>query len=210
MTAAGLDPSKVRRPEWVTNGFPNGAIRVANSPEYPSRLGGEWHPWQFAPRFGLAYALNESTVIRASFAKMYLSTSGDAGGYSTGGGAIALTDSADAGWHRGLSSNFTEAISTFANPFTQNDVTRYARDNSLANSQATGGDPAAAGFDIDSRMPREYTWSFGVQRQLPGSFLVEANYSANLGRGLLAKDQVSRFPKDLFVPEQRETYRHQS
>lgn len=206
LRAAGLDPARVRRPEWLANGFPKGAIRVANTPEYPSRLGGEWNPWQFAPRFGFAYSPNDSTVIRGSFAKMYLSTSGDPGGYSTGGGAIALTDAAIPGWHRGLSTNYADAISTFANPYIPTDITRYVRDNRVANSQATGGDPAAAGFDIDSRMPREYTWSLGIQRELPGSFLVEAYYSANIGRGLLARDLVSRFPKELFVPEQRGTY----
>ena len=207
LAAAGLNSSQVRTPAWVTSGaFPSGAVRVANTPEYTSRLGSKWHPWQFAPRFGIAYALDERTVLRGSFAKMYLSTTGDPNGYSTGGGTIALSDAADAGWHRGLSSNFTDAISTFEQPFQRSDVTIYTRDNEVANFQGTGGDPAAAAFDINSRMPREYTWSAGIQRELPKKFLVEATYSANIGRGLLAKDLISRFPRDLFSPDQRTTY----
>ncbi|MDQ3253560.1 MAG: TonB-dependent receptor, partial [Acidobacteriota bacterium] len=155
VAAAGLNPSQVRTPAWVANGFPTGAIRIANTPDYPSRLGTEWHPWQFAPRLGFAYSFSENTVVRGSFAKMYLSTTGDPNGYSTGGGTIALSDAADAGWHRGLSSNFSDAISTFERPFQSSDVSIYTRDNTVANRQGTGGDPAAAAFDINSRMPRE-------------------------------------------------------
>jgi outer membrane receptor protein involved in Fe transport len=203
---AGVDPATVKTPAWVTNGLPKGAIRIANTPEHPSRLGQEWNYFQFSPRFGFAYAFNEKTVVRGSAGKVYLSSSGDPNGYSTGGGSIALADAANAGWHRGLSTNFVDGISTLDNPFTPSDISRYQRDNRIANLQATGGDPAAAAFNKKSHQPFEYTWGLSLQREVGAGFLLEASYNANLGRDLLARDLVSRFPKSEFRPENQVKY----
>jgi len=97
--AAGLDPAGVRTPTWVTNGLPKGALGIAGTPQYPDRGATSYHPWQFAPRLGFAYKLNNKTVVRGSYGLMYISTSGAAGAYSTGGEGIRLADGADAGWH---------------------------------------------------------------------------------------------------------------
>ncbi len=48
-------------------------------------------------------------------------------------------------------------------------------------------------------MPYELTWNAGVQHQLTDSFLVEVDYSANRGVGLLGPDLVGRFPKPLYT-----------
>jgi Carboxypeptidase regulatory-like domain len=206
---AGLDPSRVRTPEWVANGFPAGALRIAGTPEFPSRYGTSYHPWQFAPRIGAAYQINDKTVLRASFGQVYFSTSGDPNGLSTGGASVPLGDAAYAGWHRNIGPGLNQIISTFENPFKPTDISAYTRNNHLANLQATGGDPALAAFNRDSRQPYELVWTAGVQRELRG-FLVEANYAANLGRRLLANEQFSRFPKELYIPANAATYRDKS
>src|SRR5260370_1631972 len=46
-------------------------------------------------------------------------------------------------------------------------------------------------------MTYELTWNVGLQRQITDSFLVEVDYSANRGGGLLGPDLVGRFPKSL-------------
>lgn len=203
---AGLDPARVRTPEWATKGFPSGALRIANTPEFPQRYGTRYHPWQFAPRLGAAYQIDSKTVLRASFGQVYFSTSGDPNGLSTGGASVALGDAAYAGWHRNIGPGLNQLVSTFENPFRPSDISFYTRSNQVANQQATGGDPALAAFNRDSRQPYELVWSIGVQRELRG-FLVEANYAANMGRRLLSPEQISRFPKDLFVPENAPIYR---
>jgi len=48
-------------------------------------------------------------------------------------------------------------------------------------------------------MPHEHEISLGVQRELPADFFFEATYNANLGRGLLGPDVISRFPASLFT-----------
>ncbi|MDZ4796976.1 MAG: TonB-dependent receptor, partial [Bryobacteraceae bacterium] len=193
---AGLDPATVRTPSWVTSGFRNGAIRVANTPEYNSRNATMYRPWQFAPRLGLAWQLNEKTVVRSSFGQMFISTSGAAGAFSTGGSGIRLADGADAGWHASFD-NMVHMRSNYTTPWAPSDVSAYQRTTAAANLQATGPVGPSA-FNRASHMPYEWTWSLGVQRELPHGFLVEMTYSANAGRDLLGPDIQARFPRELF------------
>jgi hypothetical protein len=50
----------------------------------------------------------------------------------------------------------------------------------------TGGFPSFFSFDRNLKTPRNYTISLGVQRELPGNFLVEIDYYGRLGRDLIA------------------------
>jgi hypothetical protein len=49
-----------------------------------------------------------------------------------------------------------------------------------------GGFPAFFSFDRNLKTPRNYTVSFGIQRELPGNLLVEVNYFGRFARKLLA------------------------
>ncbi len=191
--AAGLDPATVRTPDWAkNNAFPRGALGVTNTPEYPSRLGSFYHPWQFAPRFGAAYQINSKTVARGFYGIIYNSTHGAQGGWQTGN----ETDVADAGWHAS-NDNLIHVISTFKNPYRPGDISKYQRTVQAANFQAAAPLLASSGFNRKTHMPHEHAISFGIQRELPSGFLVEATYNANLGRELLGPDVISVFPRDL-------------
>ena len=100
---ANLDPSlasQIATPPWVTaGGFPQGAARVANSTEFPSRTGTAYNPLQFSPRVSAAYSITDKSVIRASVGEMYMSRSGDQNALSTAGGGMALADSYGELWH---------------------------------------------------------------------------------------------------------------
>jgi outer membrane receptor protein involved in Fe transport len=197
--------SKVQKPGWLNSGFPKGAIRIANTPEYPSRKGQSYYPWQFAPRFGAAYRLTDQTVLRASFGQVYFSVTGDQGAFSTGAQGIALGDAADAGWHAS-DDGMKTLTSHWSNPFNrQGAISYYQRDTQVANFQATGLTGASA-FNSEAKMPHEWAWNLGLQRQLAGNFMVEAAYAGNMGRDLLGPDLVSHFPRDLFVPENATLY----
>jgi len=39
LTDAGINPTQVQTPAWVQNGFPQGALRVAGTPDFPGRAG---------------------------------------------------------------------------------------------------------------------------------------------------------------------------
>jgi len=191
---AKLDPATVRVPDWVKNGFPSGALRIANTAEFPSRKATFYRKGQFAPRLGAAYQLNDKTVLRGSFALMYMPTAGAEQAYS--GSGLKLADGADAGWHAS-NDNLVHIISTFSNPFQPGQFTRYQRTNKQANFDATQP-TSPAGFSRESHMPKEWTASFGIQRQLPQRIVIEATYNANIGRGLIGSDLTGQFPTDLF------------
>ena len=191
---AGL-PTDLPTPTWV-DGFQNGAIRIANTPEFPGRKGQKTNPHQFAPRIGVAYQINSKTVLRSHFGMMYLSSSGNPNALISASANISTADKADAGWHAS-NDGLRHLISNWDTPFRPADVTKYVRDNQLANYQSTGSIGPGA-WSRESNMPYELTWNLGIQRELPNRFLVEANYSANRGVKLLAPDLVSRFPKAFF------------
>ncbi|HZN10684.1 MAG TPA: TonB-dependent receptor [Blastocatellia bacterium] len=209
MAKVGFTPAQIARvriPSYLTNGTPAGAIRKAGTEEFPDRAGQSFYPWQFAPRFSVAYALSEKTVLRGSFAQMYISTTGDENGPTSASGGIALGDRAFNGWHY-TNDGFKTMLSNWDNPFNKpGAITRVANDNALANFQASYGEPSAA-FDRNIRMPYELTWSAGIQHQFGNNLVVEAYYSANLGRNLLGQDVISRFPVDLFAEENQDLYR---
>jgi hypothetical protein len=196
LAAAGL-PTTIPAPSWVTNGMPNGAVEIPNTPDFPSRDFQDVNSHQLAPRIGLAYQFDSKTVVRASAGLMYLPTTGDANGFSSSNTSLPLGDAANAGWH---ASNDGERhfISSWANPFpSAGMVTKYTRDTLLAN-QESSQDPGVGAFNKDMHMPREYTWMASVQRELPAGWVIEAGYSANRGLGLLAPNLISRFPANLF------------
>lgn len=194
--AAGLDPARIITPEWVSKGFPNGAIRIANTPEYTSRNATEINWTQVAPRVGAAYKLNDKTVLRGSFGQMYIPTTGSAGAFSSGGQSVRLSDGADAGWHAS-NDNLVHLISNFQSPYQPGQFSRYERTNAAANFQATGATGPAA-FNRKSHMPYEWTWNASVQRELPWQMLFEASLNGNHGRQLLGVDLQGPVPRQIF------------
>jgi hypothetical protein len=197
---AGIDPTKVQTPAWVQNGFPKGALRVAGTPDFPGRSGQYLHPWQFAPRIGAAYKVTSKMVVRGSFGQMYLSTTGQANSVA-GGSGVSVADAAFDGWHHVTSAGpFRYFINTYENPYDNPSyITHYTRSAQVANFQSTLTSNGPGGYDRNSHMPYELTWNLGFQNQLTDSFLVEVNYSANRGVGLLGPDLVGRFPKSLYT-----------
>ena len=81
LVAAGLDPSQVQTPAWVSGGFPKGAIQLPGTQEHHRQTEQIGIPWNFAPRLGAAYQLTPLTVLRGSFAILYAPTSGDLGNF---------------------------------------------------------------------------------------------------------------------------------
>jgi hypothetical protein len=133
---------------------------------------------EFGPRIGFAYALDSKTVIRAGYALMWAYGNGDAIGFDNGG----------APWQQGIAklgktltspnSGVTPAttlttglpIPTCALPCT---------DPTFAN----GGIPML--WDPNAgREPYIQQWTFGIQRNLPGGFFVNAAYVGNKGNNL--------------------------
>ena len=119
LAAAGLNPANVATPSWVTNNaLPNGMAVTPGSPQHPSRNITDWHPYQFAPRLGFAYQLTPKTVIRGSFAQMYITTMANPQINSTDQD-VSSGAYANGGWHTwdvtGIP--YAHMVNSFANPF---------------------------------------------------------------------------------------------
>ena len=204
LTAAGLTPSQVQTPAWVTGGLPAGAIRLVGTPQHPSKNANDWHPWNFAPRIGVAYQLTPKAVIRGSYSMLYLPTSGGLQSFAESPG-INYTAQANSGPQQGQGQTVSVPQTglqnlqmPFVDPAVQ--ITQPTRDNLTANYLASNlGQTSSGAISRYLHMPRESDWSLGIQYQLPWSVLVEAAYEGNHSGSLLAKDTPSRFPKSLYT-----------
>jgi hypothetical protein len=138
----------------------------------------DFNTWQ--PRFGFAYRALEKTVIRGGYGIFYSTTRSGAAGVGPPG-------------YEGYSQS-TPWITTY-----QNDgATPWGRlsdpfpivgpklppGNSLGLLNDVGFGAIGPIKAIDSRMPQEQTWTFGIQQELPGNVLVDANYVGKKGTHL--------------------------
>jgi len=138
-------------------------------------------PWGFSPRLGAVYSLDEETVLRFSAARVFgpvKNTGGSShwqgfiGGYNVTAPAFPASSAFnwDAGWP------------SWPEP-------PFLVPQTLNGSNIPYWQPYDSG-----RLPEYYTWTLNMQRQLPGRFVVEAGYNAQLGRhlpsNLLSLNQV--------------------
>jgi hypothetical protein len=181
--------------------FDPGAVLIANTPQFKSRTPQITKNLDFAPRVGMAFQVDKDTVIRAYGGKMWLPTTGNPASYATSNSNVALSNQAFAGWHASTDGGRTY-ISTWENPFPLASMftTGPVRDVMTANLQSSL-DPGANAVSQTLTMPREYDWSFDVQRQLPMKLLGEVSYNGNRGLGLIATDTISHYPAPLLQPQ---------
>ena len=194
-------------PDWVTNGFPTGAIEVVNTPGHPSRHATIAHPYNFAPRLGFAYQVDPKTVVRGSLAVLYLPTSGNLSTYGDTPGIYYTTaaDNQSTQGPPGPNTGYVDAGGvyhtprTVENPWDSSQITGFSRNNTqVVNAQAAASGQGVGGMSIYAHMPHEFDWSLGVQRQLPNQWLLELTYAGNSSNDLLTIGNPSHFPKGLY------------
>ena len=129
----------------------------------------------FAPRVGFAYSLNDKTVIRSALGVFYSPIFGNLGGVVNFPGFTVRQSFANLGV--GVAQPFVLsqgmpllAAQNFADPF-------------FIEREATVGNPltASAQFEEITPLPAIFQLNFGVQRELGGGVIVEANYVGSRG-----------------------------
>ncbi len=125
------------------------------------------YPYAIGPRIGVAYQLNEKTVLRGGFGVNYQFVSASAGATVTTNGAYPLN-----------------GINPFVNIETPGAIVAPAWPVTDPNRYPTLGTTTGAPFMPDGnqlRPPRVAQWSIGVQREITRNLIAEASYVANRG-----------------------------
>jgi Carboxypeptidase regulatory-like domain len=128
----------------------------------------------FSPRIGLAYTLNDKTVVRTGYGIYYGMSRAAANAY-----AITPNDPGFDGttsWPGTL--NFAGLLPCcgLSNPF-PNGITPVTGSSLGLATQIGNGSSAPNGFERTmNATPYSESWNFGIQRQLPGSMLLNAEY----------------------------------
>lgn len=163
-----------------------GQLALVNTPANPSRnnqkLGN-----LFSPRFGLAYRLNEKTVIRTGYGIFYTPN--------------------DTRWN--IAPN-NDAVNSFTNPFNGTVDGSITPNDRLGNPfpaglrQTPGNDPNAlritygqgiAGAVYNDPYSYAQQWNVDVQRELPGGLALSVAYAGSKGVHLPGPDQqINQLP----------------
>jgi hypothetical protein len=153
--------------------------------EGPGRTGRntmyEAWPWGFSPRLGIVYSVNDDTVARISAARTFGSVK-NTGGSSHWNGFIGGYNVTAPAFPASSAFNWDNGWPAWPQP-------PFLVPETLNGSNIPYWQPEDAG-----RLPEYHSWTLNLQRQLPGRFMVEAGYNAQIGRhlttNLLSLNQV--------------------
>ena len=168
-------------PEIPVSAFQvNGGLNFAgaNAREFWDSTGLLW-----LPRIGLAYQATRSTVVRSGYGIFY----GSLGAFRTTANLAGFSQTTPIQPTQDNGQTFT---ATLANPFPN---------GLIAPLGATGGLETNLGQNItyfprDRKAPYAQRWSFGVQQEMKGGFVVETSYVGNRGTRLPANRNINGRP----------------
>ncbi len=125
----------------------------------------------FSPRFGVAYRINNKTVIRTGGGIFYASI------WGTGTGSASFGSSGFVNLTNIVQSNATIPMTFLNNPF----PTGLVAPTGSSQGPATLLGQAITFADRGNRTPYGASWNFNVQRELPAGVLLEVGYLGSRG-----------------------------
>jgi hypothetical protein len=138
------------------------------------------YPYEWQPRVGLAYRINSSTVLRAGYGVFYDMYSFAAGspGYLPGEDGFQTNTP----WVTTYQNNLATPGATLSNPWPNGLIVPTG--SSLGALTNVGFSPSGP-IRAWNTSPQSQTWSLGIQRELPGHVLIDANYVGTKGTHLI-------------------------
>jgi len=143
----------------------------------------DWN--NFGPRIGAAYQIGDKWVLRGGYGLLYAQTFDDPGNAPGFTQRTAMVTSI----RTGVPQN------TLTNPFPDGILQPFGNSLGLATFLGQGfavSDPARV-------LPWTHQFSFEIQRELPGQFLITASYVANRLRGFSVAKGINEIPRDAFA-----------
>ncbi len=171
---------------WIDYALPNpganGILGALNSAHPGDETGLNTYYKQFSPRIGLAYSLNDKTVVRAAYGIFYAEGNADmlsGGTYNEGYNGTVDISSPNGGivpgfaWGTGTLPTFTPSLSPteFIGA-----GSHYASYSSLISLDRT-----------DSMAPYNQNFTLDVERQLPGQMMLSVAFVGNKGTHLSSR-----------------------
>jgi hypothetical protein len=126
-----------------------------------------------SPRIGLAYSVDEKTVIRAAFGTFYGTIFQNLGGQLAYPGFDNTITTNNLGTGVAQSFSLSQGLPLSPPPNLQNPFT------ALVGSSATNPYSPQISFNDQSHMPLVQQWNLGFERQLPLALTLEVNYVGN-------------------------------
>jgi hypothetical protein len=148
-----------------------GLTNLTGGLEYPGVNGASRRQFQpqwknFGPRFGFAYQLTRNTVLRGGYGLFYAPSYREAGGTIGSQGFSAVTT------YTGSPNGLTPSV-YLSNPFPSGINPIVGSSQGLLSGLGTSFPSPIAG---DNHVSYTQNWDFEIQRELPGSILVDAAY----------------------------------
>jgi hypothetical protein len=144
----------------------------------------------FGPRIGLAYALNDKTVIRSGYGILYtaggaersIANSFEQLGFSASNSVVADSSTGYPGLFPGTVPGHTDYHFTLQNGWP---ATLFKAPPFISPSATLGqGPPSFGAYPGDGKLPSIQNWNFSIQRQLPGQVLLDVAYVGTKGTHL--------------------------
>jgi hypothetical protein len=167
-------------------GLPNlmGRLGLVNSPDDPSRYAAATHLDLFAPRLGLAFRLNDKTVVRSGYGIFYVQNDG------TGGSQLT---SVTQPWASTPDGEITPAAS-LSNPFPTGILQPPQRNPNFQQLLMGTGVSAPIVGTAAQHFGYLQQWNFNVERQLMEGMALEVAYAGSKGTHLVGGPVLDQLP----------------
>ncbi len=178
---------------WMDPVVVNPDIGIRGAQVYATsgrRAGATTYTKAFGPRIGLAYALNDKTVLRAGYGILYtaggaersLANSWAQLGYSASNSVVEDNSTGSPGLLAGTVPGHTDYHMTLANGWPGQFFTPPPF---ISPSFTLGqGPPSFGAFPGDGKLPSIQNWTFDIQREIPGGILLDLAYVGTKGTHL--------------------------
>jgi hypothetical protein len=183
-------------PAAALTGLPlKGRLGLVNSADHENRYNQNPHYALFAPRTGIAYRLNDKTVIRTGYGIFFPAQ------YDIlGGGSIGPLTQTTTLWASTLDGSLTPK-DVLSNPFPNGLLSPLGRNpiyqsallgQAISQSVSSGYQLTAEG--VKTRAAYIQQWNFNVQREIAGGTVIEVAYAGSKGThlpGAINQNQLS-------------------